>query len=85
MIFSSIAADVFKAARPHDIVAQRHAHAGIDVNAAYSAAFGRFSERTDNHSLYMQTASWMMYQWEPEYLCSTNPFTMALPVGSCFC
>ena len=65
----------FRAARPLEIVAERHSDSGMDVNAAHAAALERFG------SLAVQTGSTMLDQWKAEYLCMSNPFTLALPVG----
>eukprot|EP00973_Karenia_brevis_P021497 2955455-Karenia_brevis.AAC.1 len=58
-----------------EIVAQRHSDAGMDVNSAQAAALERFG------TLSVQTGSAMLQQWKAEYLCTSNPFTLALPVG----
>ena len=65
----------FQAARPFEIVAERSSDAGIDVNAAHANALERYG------NLAIQTGSSMLDQWKAEYLCTSNPFTLALPVG----
>eukprot|EP00973_Karenia_brevis_P054525 7577291-Karenia_brevis.AAC.1 len=47
----------------------------MDVNAAHAAALEKFG------TLSIQTGSAMVAQWKAEYLCMSNPFTLALPVG----
>jgi len=69
------AAQVFQAVRPHEIVAERTSDACVDVNAAHANALERYG------TLAIQTGSSMLEQWKPEYLCMSNPFTLALPVG----
>ena len=65
----------FQAARPFEIVAERTSDAGLDVNAAHANALERYG------NLAIQTGSSMLDQWKAEYLCISNPFTLALPVG----
>ena len=69
------AQSAFRAARPQEIVAERFSDAGLDANTAHAAALERFG------ALSVQTGSAMLSQWKAEYLCMSNPFTLALPVG----
>ena len=68
------ASRAFAAVRPHEIVVERSSDAGLDVNAAAFAAFERHG------NLEIQTCSAMLDQWKAEYLCMSNPFTLAPPV-----
>jgi len=67
--------NMFRARRPFEIVPQRSSDAGVDVNTAQACALEGFD------TLSIQTGSSMLAQWKSEYLCSSNPFTLALPVG----
>jgi len=69
--------NIFKTKRPFEIVAQRASDAGMDVNTAQANALEGFG------TLSVQTGSTMLGQWKAEYLCTSNPFTLALPVGGC--
>jgi len=69
------AGQAFRGSRPFEIVAERCSDAGLDVNAAHGAALEKFG------TLAVQTGSSMVDQWKAQYLCMSNPFTLALPVG----